>query len=153
MKFRILAVGRPPAGPMRDAIEDFERRAGRYWPLESHEVRAEPARASSPLVVRRLEGARLLERGTGYLVALDETGRSLSTAAFAKWMADRRDRAEDTTFLVGGAFGLDDAVRGRAALVIAVAPWTLPHDLARLVLTEQLYRAGTVARGEPYHKA
>lgn len=153
MKFHILAVGRPPAGPLRDAIEEFERRAARYWPLESHEVRAEPARTQGPGVVRRLEGARLLQRGAGFLVALDERGKVMTTDAFARWMNIRRGGAEDTTFLIGGAFGLDDAVRQRASLALSVAPWTLPHDLARLVLAEQLYRAGTVNRGEPYHKA
>jgi 23S rRNA (pseudouridine1915-N3)-methyltransferase len=55
-------------------------------------------------------------------------------------------------FVVGGAYGLSEAVRQRAAVRLALAPWTLPHELARLVLAEQLYRAGTIVRGEPYHK-
>jgi len=152
VKFRIIAVGRPPAGPMRDAIADYESRAARYWPLEVHEVRAEPAKSRSPDEVRRLEGARLIERATGSLVALDERGRSLSTDTFAAWMVERRQRAEDTTFAVGGAFGLDAAVRDRALLVLSVSPWTLQHEMARLLLAEQLYRAGTIQRGEPYHK-
>ena len=63
-----------------------------------------------------------------------------------------RDAARDVAFVVGGAYGLDDAVRRTAARSIQLAPWTLPHELARLVLAEQLYRAGTIARGEPYHK-
>ena len=137
---------------MRDAIEDYERRASRYWPLEFIEVKAEPARSRTPDEVKRLEGARLLERATGKTVALDERGRSLATDAFAQWIIDRRDRAEDVSFLIGGAFGLDDSVRTRATLVISLSPWTLPHEMARLVLAEQLYRAGTIQRGEPYHK-
>ena len=95
----------------------------------------------------------MLERATGAVVALDERGRSMSTEAFAKWMTDRRDRAEDTTFVIGGAFGLDATVRDRATLVLSLSPWTLPHEMARLLLAEQLYRAGTIHRGEPYHKA
>ena len=55
-------------------------------------------------------------------------------------------------FAIGGAYGLDEAVRRAAARSLQLAPWTLPHELARLVLAEQLYRAGTIARGEPYHK-
>jgi 23S rRNA (pseudouridine1915-N3)-methyltransferase len=152
MKFRIAAVGRPAAGPLRDAIAEYEARASRYWPIELIEVRAEPARSRSADEVRRLEGARLLERASGTLVALDERGRSMSTEAFAKWVTDRRDRAEDTTFIVGGAFGLDASVRDRASLVLSLSPWTLPHEVARLLLAEQLYRAGTIQRGEPYHK-
>lgn len=152
MKFRILAVGRPPAGALREAIADYESRAARYWPVEVVELRAEPAKSRSSDEVRRLEGARLIERATGSLVALDERGRSLSTAAFAAWMIDRRQRAEDTTFVIGGAFGLDAEVRDRAALVLSLSPWTLQHEMARLLLAEQLYRAGTIQRGEPYHK-
>ena len=153
MKYRIVAVGRPAAGPLRDAIAEYEKRAARYWPLEIVEVRGEPGKSLTAADVRRREAARLLERATGTIVALDERGRALTTDAFARWVADRRDRAEDTSFIIGGAFGLDDSVRQRAALVLSVAPWTLQHELARLVLAEQLYRAGTILRGEPYHKS
>ena len=152
MKFRIITVGRPGAGPLREAIAEYEARAARYWPIEVAEVRAEPGRSRSTAEVRRIEGARLLERASGTLVALDERGRSMSTEAFAKWVIERRDRAEDTSFVIGGAFGLDGAVRDRATLVLALSPWTLPHEMARLLLAEQLYRAGTIQRGEPYHK-
>jgi 23S rRNA (pseudouridine1915-N3)-methyltransferase len=153
VKYRIVAVGRPAAGPLRDAIEEYEKRASRYWPLEIVEVRAEPGKSLNAADVRRREAERLLERAVGTIVALDERGRSLTTDAFATWVAERRDRAEDTSFVIGGAFGLDDSVRQRAALVLSVAPWTLQHELARLVLAEQLYRAGTILRGEPYHKS
>jgi 23S rRNA (pseudouridine1915-N3)-methyltransferase len=153
VKYRIVVVGRPPAGPLRDAIEEFEKRASRYWPLEVIEVKAEQAKSRTPDEVRRREAERLLERAQGTIVVLDERGRSLTTDAFSQWIAERRDRAEDTTFVIGGAFGLDDSVRQRAKLVLSVAPWTLQHELARLVLAEQLYRAGTILRGEPYHKA
>lgn len=137
---------------MREAIAHYESRAARYWPLEVLEVRAESAKSRSSDDVRGLEGARLIERATGSLVALDERGRSVSTEAFAAWMVDRRQRAEDTTFVIGGAFGLDAGVRDRASLVLSLSPWTLQHEMARLLLAEQLYRAGTIQRGEPYHK-
>jgi 23S rRNA (pseudouridine1915-N3)-methyltransferase len=152
VKFRIVVVGRPPAGPLRDAVAEYEKRASRYWPLEVIEVRAEPAKSRTPDQVRLSEAGRLLEKTSGGIVALDERGRTFSSEAFAKWIADRRDRAEDTTFVIGGAFGLDESVRTRASLVLSMAPWTLQHELARLVLAEQLYRAGTIHRGEPYHK-
>jgi 23S rRNA (pseudouridine1915-N3)-methyltransferase len=71
---------------------------------------------------------------------------------FARWLQDLRERAVDVAFLIGGAYGLDDAVKARANTSISLAPWTLPHELARLVLAEQLYRAGTINRREPYHK-
>jgi 23S rRNA (pseudouridine1915-N3)-methyltransferase len=153
VKFRVIAVGRPPAGPLRDAIAAYEVRAARYWPIEYGEVRAEPARSRSADEVRRLEAERLLERATGHIVALDERGRTLSTGKFASWMAKRREEAGETTFVIGGAFGLADTVTTEAAWLLSVSPWTLPHDVARLLLAEQLYRAGTILRGEPYHKS
>jgi 23S rRNA (pseudouridine1915-N3)-methyltransferase len=137
---------------MRDAITDYERRAGRYWPIEVSEVRAEPARSRSPHEVRGLEAGRLVDRSSGFLVALDERGRTMSTDAFSKWLVGRRERAEDTTFVIGGAFGLDASIRERANLLLSVSPWTLQHEMVRLLLAEQLYRAGTIHRGEPYHK-
>lgn len=139
-------------GPLREAIAEFEARAGRYWPLEFIEVKAEPARSRSMAEVRRLEAERLSARVRGRLVVLDERGRTMSTDTFARWLNARREGAEDVSFAIGGAWGLDPAFTSRADVQLAVAPWTLPHDLARLVLAEQLYRAGTVIRGEPYHK-
>lgn len=153
MKFRLVTVGKPPAGPLRDAIADYEKRASRYWPLDVVEVRAEPARSRSAAEVRRLEGERLLDKVAGTLVALDERGKVLSSEKFAQWMVGRREQAEDTTFVIGGAFGLDEVVRERAAMLLSLSPWTLQHEMARLLLAEQLFRAGTIHRGEPYHKS
>jgi 23S rRNA (pseudouridine1915-N3)-methyltransferase len=153
VRFRIVVVGKPPAGPLRDAIDEYERRAARYWPLEVQEVRAERATSRTPDEVRRLEAERLLERVSGYLVALDERGQGMTSVAFAQWVGDRRQRAEDTSFVIGGAFGLSETLRERSALLLSVSPWTVQHEMARLLLAEQLYRAGTIHRGEPYHKA
>jgi 23S rRNA (pseudouridine1915-N3)-methyltransferase len=137
---------------VRDAIEDYEKRASRYWPLDVIEVRAESARSRSAVEVRRLEGERLLDKVASTLIALDERGKSLSSEKFAQWMVERRERAEDTTFVIGGAYGLDEVVRKRAAMLLSLSPWTLQHEMARLLLAEQLFRAGTIHRGEPYHK-
>jgi 23S rRNA (pseudouridine1915-N3)-methyltransferase len=108
----------------------------------------------SPADTKRREGERLLERvpAGALLIACDERGDRLTSSEFAGLLVQARDAARDVAFIVGGAFGLDDAVRGAAARSLQLAPWTLPHELARLVLAEQLYRAGTIARGEPYHK-
>ena len=76
----------------------------------------------------------------------------MTSEAFARWLLGTRESARDVAFAIGGAFGLSEELRGRARLRLSLAPWTLPHELARLVLAEQLYRAGTIVRGEPYHK-
>ena len=154
MQITVVVVGRARA-PLAAAVAEYEARAGRYWSLSVQEVREESARGGTPPdVVRQREGERLVERvpATAHLVVCDERGVGLTSEQFAAWLAERRDRAQDVAFAVGGAFGVHAGLRGRAGTLIALAPWTLPHELARLVLAEQLYRAGTLLRGEPYHK-
>jgi 23S rRNA (pseudouridine1915-N3)-methyltransferase len=154
MRFVVAVVGKPRDAHLAGAIREYESRAGRYWPLEVHEVREEPARAGSADLVREREGERLLAAipSGAEVVACDLTGRAMSSEQFATWLQELRERARDVALLIGGAFGLGDVVRRRASVSLALAPWTLPHELARVVLAEQLYRAGTILRREPYHK-
>ena len=154
MHFVIGVVGRPKHAALAAATEDYEGRAARYWPLEAVEVREEPARGVTVETVREREGERLLARvpAGAQLVACDVGGEAMTSERFARWMQEARERGRDVAILIGGAFGLADAVLSRASLRLSLAPWTLPHELARLVLAEQLYRAGTIVRGEPYHK-
>ncbi len=154
MRVSLLAVGRPRHGGLAESIADYETRAARYWPLDVIEVREEVARGAAIEVVRDREAGRLLERiaSDARIVACDPGGETLDSAQFAKWLNDQRDRAQSVAFVIGGAYGLGEAVRQRASRRLSLAPWTLPHELARLVLAEQLYRAGTIVRGEPYHK-
>ena len=154
MRLVVAVVGKPRDRHLAAAIEEYETRAARYWPLVVSEVREASGRGVSAADARRREGERLVERlpAAGLVVACDERGDRLTSAEFAALLVGARDAARDVAFVVGGAFGLDEAVRDAASRSLQLAPWTLPHELARLVLAEQLYRAGTIARGEPYHK-
>ena len=154
MRLVVAAVGKPRDRRLAAAIEEYETRAARYWPLAVVEVREASGRGVSAADTKRREGERLLERlpDGALLLACDERGDRMTSSDFAALLVQARDAARDVAFVVGGAYGLDDAVRRAAARSIQLAPWTLPHELARLVLAEQLYRAGTIARGEPYHK-
>ena len=154
MHFVVGVVGKPRDANLSAAIREYETRAGRYWPLQFHEVREEPARSGSADLVREREGTRLLEiiPASAQVISCDVTGRAMTSEQFARWMQDLRERARDVAIIIGGAFGLGANVRERATSSLSLAPWTLPHELARLVLAEQLYRAGTIGRGEPYHK-
>jgi len=150
----VAAVGKPRE-PLAAAIREYETRAARYWPLEVVEVREEPGRSGTTAEqVREREGERLAERlpGGAHVVACEVDGRRLSSEEFSSWLQGERERGRDVAFVIGGAYGLGPAVRERARTRLSVAPWTLPHELARLVLAEQLYRAGSIVRGEPYHK-
>lgn len=154
MKVVVAAVGKPRNPALAAAISDYEQRAARYWPLEVHEVREEPAKSVSADLVREKEGERLgqfLPAGA-HVVACDVGGTSRTSEAFSQWLQQERERGRDVAFVIGGAYGLSAVIRERAQTRLALAPWTLPHELARLVLAEQLYRAGTIVRREPYHK-
>lgn len=154
MQFVVAVVGKPRDAHLAGAIREYELRASRYWPLHIHEVREAPARSASAELVRDREADRLIAAipSGAEVVACDVHGRTLTSEQFAAWLQQLRERARDVAILIGGAFGLGLAVRAKATTTLSLAPWTLPHELARLVLAEQLYRAGTIVRGEPYHK-
>lgn len=151
----LAVVGKPRHASLAAAIGDYESRAARYWSLDVHEVKEESARGgTSASVVRQREGERLRARvgGGARLIACTIDGASHSSEQFAAWLGRERDADRDVAFAIGGAFGLSDELVGSASARLSLAPWTLPHELARLVLAEQLYRAGSILRGEPYHK-
>jgi 23S rRNA (pseudouridine1915-N3)-methyltransferase len=154
MRLVVAVVGKTRNPALGEAIRDYETRAARYWPLDVHEVREERASGSSIERVKEREGARLSERipDSAQTVACEQGGRALDSSQFAELLRRARDDDRDLAFLIGGAFGLTTDVSARATLKLSLAPWTLPHELARLVLVEQIYRAGTIVRGEPYHK-
>jgi 23S rRNA (pseudouridine1915-N3)-methyltransferase len=153
MKVTLAVVGKPRNAALAAAIHEYETRAARYWPLDVHEVREERTGSRDTRLIRQREGERLVERvGAAPIVACHETGKQLTSEKFADWLRDQRDNGRDLAFLIGGAFGLSDDVLSKSRTKLSLAPWTLSHELARLVLAEQLYRAGTIVRGEPYHK-
>jgi 23S rRNA (pseudouridine1915-N3)-methyltransferase len=153
MRFRVIVVGKPRHKAIGSAIAEYEERAARYWPIEFVELRDEPLRGASTSAARDAEGERILARiSARTVVACDERGRGMTSADFSSWMRRLQEAATDVDIVIGGALGLSEAVRSRATHTLSLAPWTLSHELARLVLAEQLYRAGTIVRGEPYHK-
>lgn len=155
MRITVAAVGKPRNAALAAAIAEYESRARRYWPIDVVEVREVSARGRRPDEVRRGEAERLRaavpRRAAVWLC--DERGAARTSAQFAAWLQRGRESGRDLAFVVGGAHGLDASLRSEAAGAVSLGPLTLPHELARLVLAEQLYRAGTIVRGEPYHKA
>jgi 23S rRNA (pseudouridine1915-N3)-methyltransferase len=152
MQVALVAVGKlRPA--LREVCDDYIRRLGRFVKVTEREVR-EAGRASTAQLQRDAEGKRLLDVvATGSpVVLLDLGGTPWSSEQLATqldaWRRDGRVR----TFVIGGAAGVSAALRARAASTWSLGPLTLPHQLARIVVVEQLYRASTILRGEPYHK-
>ena len=155
MKVLVAVVGRPGRA-YADAIAEYERRAARYWPLDVVEVKAVKASGSrTDADVRAAEAERLLERVPRELevVALTRAGDAWSSEQLSAHLQGHALRASaGVAFVIGGALGLGDELVARADRRLSLSSMTLPHEMARLLLAEQLYRAGTIARGEPYHK-
>jgi 23S rRNA (pseudouridine1915-N3)-methyltransferase len=154
MRIVVAVVGKPRDAALAAAIREYEARAARYWPLEVREVREESGRSLPGEQVRGREAERLaaVVPDGAHVVSCERDGRSMSSEEFAQWVQRRREEARDLAFVIGGALGLGQGIQRVTATKLSLAPWTLPHELARLVLAEQLYRAGTIVRGEPYHK-
>jgi 23S rRNA (pseudouridine1915-N3)-methyltransferase len=155
MEIVIAAVGKPRSPGLREAIRHYERRASHYFRLRSIEVSAASLPDARAAEARTREGEALLRaipRALA-LVALSRTGTPFGTRELATYLADMATYGRPgAAFAVGGAHGLGDNVLDRADTRMALSAMTLPHELARLLLTEQLYRAGTLIRGEAYHK-
>lgn len=153
MKVAVAAVGTPRTPGVERAIAEYEERARRYFRLEVVEVAS--AATDDPSRARRREGEALARRIPEGLevFALTRQGKGLTSRGLARYL-DRLATygRPGAAFVVGGAHGLSSAVRERADYRFSLSPLTLPHELARLVLVEQVYRAGTILRGEPYHK-
>jgi len=156
MKVTVLVIGRVRE-PYTALIRSYEERARHYWKLEVVELDSAGTRGASrpPTLVRREEGERLRTRipPGSELWALTREGGEISSEDLARTLADQPLRGSSgVTFLIGGAFGLDESLMAQARRRLSLSAMTLPHGMARLILAEQLYRAGTILRGEPYHK-
>ena len=154
MKVLVVVVGRVRGG-LAAPVAEYEKRAGRYWKFEVVEVAAGAGRDSSPTAVKEAEAERILARIAPELevVALTRDGTAMDSRELSRYLEEHGVRASSgVAFVIGGAFGLGPTVLERARRRMALSAMTLPHEMARLVLAEQLYRAGTILRGEPYHK-
>jgi 23S rRNA (pseudouridine1915-N3)-methyltransferase len=148
----LLSVGKLRPS-YREAVDDYLRRLGRYLRVREVEVR-EASRAPSAEAQRAEEAERLLaKRPAGSrLVALARQGDGWSSEELARRVERWRQEARPVALAIGGSHGLAPDLLASAAERWSLGPLTLPHELARVVVAEQLYRASTILRGEPYHK-
>ena len=158
MRLTIAAVGRLKDGAERVLVDRYLKRltAARslgIGPVLEKEITE--ARQSTAPERQSDEAARLSQftAEADLVIALDERGKALSSAAFAAWIGARRDDGRrHAAFLIGGADGHGSSLREKAHLLLSLGPMTLPHGLARAILAEQLYRATTILSGHPYHR-
>jgi 23S rRNA (pseudouridine1915-N3)-methyltransferase len=153
VKLRVVAVGRDRSGLYAPAVEEYATRLARYVKFELVEVPEARKHAGTPQA-REEEAAALLARigPRERVVALDERGEEPTSVAFAGRVRRWVEGGQDVALVIGGADGLARAILDRAGETLALSKMTLAHRLARLMLVEQLYRAMTILRGEPYHK-
>jgi 23S rRNA (pseudouridine1915-N3)-methyltransferase len=158
MRVLIAAIGRMKAGPERELVTRYLSRAGasgKPLGLSGFDVLDYPESRAGSAASRKLDEAKVLRAACpdGVVIALDERGKSLGSDAFAAQIARWRDSGRPAlSFLIGGADGLDPTLVGEADQTLSFSPLTWPHQLVRIMLAEQLYRATTILSGHPYHR-
>lgn len=159
MRLAVIAVGRLKDGPERELCERYRERAlalGRGLGLSGPDiVEIAESRARRPEDRKREEAEAIAAKlQPGLVIALDERGRSLGSEDFAARLGKARDAgAGSASLVIGGADGLDEALRSRADIALAFGALTMPHQIVRALALEQLYRAMTIIAGHPYHRA
>lgn len=142
MRIRMLMLGKTRRSELRAALEDYTKRIGRHAPLDIVEVRDGDA------ALKKLDADR-----AATVVLLDAGGKNLDSASFARWIGEHRDRGtREIVFVCGDADGFPDALRQRAHQKLSLSAMTFSHELARVMLAEQLYRAFATLSGSPYPK-
>lgn len=155
MKISFWSIGKAHEAYVRSGIEDFSKRIANYFPVQWTIIPApKNAGVLSEADLKKREGEMILDflKVDDYLIALDERGKELSSEDLAGFIQQRaNESARNLVFLIGGAFGLDENVLKAAKFKWSLSPLTFPHQLVRLILAEQVYRACTILRNEKYH--
>lgn len=159
MKITVVCVGKVKEGFYRDALAEYGKRLGKYCRLEIVEVSDEKTPdGAGPLLeeqIKEREGRRILEklREDAFVCTLEIGGKKLSSEGFARWMENLTvGGTSHVTFVIGGSLGLHESVSRRSDFSLSFSDMTFPHQLMRVILTEQVYRAFRIMHGEPYHK-
>ena len=160
MKIVVVSIGRLKQGPerelaerYRERFEDIGRKLG-FRGLEIHEIPESRARDAATRITEEAAAIAGFFPEKYGLIALDERGKSIDSASFAQHLGRFRDEAvANTIFTIGGADGLSPDLRRKAKLTIAFGAATWPHQMVRVMLLEQIYRAATILAGHPYHRA
>ncbi len=155
MKIHLWSIGKAHDHMFRDAIEDFTKRINMYFPCE-WKIIAPPKLSSGEMDLKKKESETVLNLigRDDYLIALDERGKQLTSQSLSVFLQDRANESvKNIIFLVGGAYGLDEPVLRRAQFKMSLSSLTFPHQLVRVIIAEQVYRACTIMRNERYHHA
>jgi 23S rRNA (pseudouridine1915-N3)-methyltransferase len=156
VKLTLVCIGKLSADWLQSGASDYAGRISHYLPLTIDELKEVKAGGKKPdrAQIRQREGDLLLQKisPSAFVVALDEQGKSVGSESLSHFIGKHMlDGTQEVTFLIGGAYGLSDQVKQRADMTLSLSAMTLTHQMARLLLLEQIYRAMTILRNEPYH--
>lgn len=150
MPIRILAIGKKHESWVAEGIGRYEKRLQRIFRTEWVLL---PHSSWDSLAARQDESERLVSRLSSdeFVVLLDERGKLVDSPSLAQLLLQPLERSQNVTIIIGGAYGVNETVHQRANLVWSLSPLIFPHQLVRLILTEQLYRVQEIVKGSPYH--
>ena len=154
MKTLLILVGKTTDRHFQAGIADYTERIGHYMPFELVTIpELKNTKSLSEDQQNTAEGEQILKliQPSDTVVLLDEHGRELRSIEFARWLEQKRNTARRLIFIIGGPYGFSSAVYARANEQLSLSKMTFSHQMIRLVFTEQVYRACTIIKGEPYH--
>lgn len=155
MRIHLWSVGKSHESYVKEGVEDFTKRISKYYPVEWKII--SPAKQTVNSIeadIKKQEAQQVLNalQKDDFLVLLDERGKTFTSPALANFIEQRANEStKQLVFLIGGAFGVEETVTKRANLLWSLSPLVFPHQLVRLLLAEQVYRACTIIRNEKYH--
>lgn len=155
MKISLWSIGKTNESYVKEGVAEFTRRISKYFPVEWNIIPVpKNAAVLSEMDLRKKEGEIILQwlRPDDYLVVLDEHGKQLTSEGMAGFIQQRSNESvKNLVYLIGGAYGLDEQILNKARFKWSLSDLTFPHQLVRLILAEQIYRACTILRNEKYH--
>jgi 23S rRNA (pseudouridine1915-N3)-methyltransferase len=154
MKIECWAIGKPHEPYVVEGVKDFTQRVGNYYPIEWRLFNLKKNTGSSQQKIKEAESTLISAalKPDDWLVSLDENGRPLSSRGLAEFFEARKnERVRKIVFLIGGAYGLDESLLKKSKFIWSLSSLTFPHQLVRLILAEQIYRACSIGRNEKYH--
>jgi len=157
MKIECWAIGKPHESYVAEGVNDYTKRIENYYPIEWRLFSLKKNAGSlSQQILKQEESALIIAslKPEDWLVSLDENGKTQSSRKLAGFIQDRGNESiKRLIFLIGGSYGLDEPLLKKSKFIWSLSPLTFPHQLVRLILAEQIYRACTIGRNEKYHHA
>ena len=156
MKIQLIQTGKSHFNFVNEGFDEYFKRLKFYTPFSYQEIQiSNKEKSSQPDLIMKAEAAMQMKyiKAGDFLVLLDEGGKEFDSIAFSKYIEKLSVQTNQLTFLIGGAYGFDNSIYERANAKISLSKMTFSHQLVKLIFAEQLYRAFTIIKGEPYHHA